>query len=559
MTRKLFYAALSLALLVYAIANWFATIRDLRRFYTNMWIWDPWDYLSHFAAYKRFDLSVLWIQHNEHREIGTEILYVIDLFVFRGRQILPEAAGIAAYLGALLIMIAFVWFWSEDKWATTAAALLSAAIAGYKICAISLASPFLTSWPQWEFFGIAALAAVVVHRKRGGKLFLTAAILCAIAATYSMSNGMLIWPILAGAALLLRLGARQTLVITLCGAASVALYFFHYQDLHSLAFQAARQHPKYFAMFMGSFLGLPFSTAYDSTPIIRASICGWIALALGVISLIFIARGRLFAAPPVIVLGGYCLLVLASAVLTTLGRMIPPDPVLTTSRAGRYVTEPTLFWCALLLLTVWLIGKAMQGYAAFAFLLVAAILADRTLSQTGDYYGWWQNYYQRGQWAAIALANGVADNSVSNAVYPSPDYVEQYKQILIQNRLAIFAGAEPFWLGRDAARIFSRGADGYIHGDVTSVRRIGRDFEIQGWADGAARVVFVDEIGRIVGFGMRPKAGPVELYTSDVPPKLAFTGFVRGEFGEHRFSLYAVDPKGRQISRMGRLWNPLSY
>jgi len=559
MTRKLTYASLSLALLVYAIANWFATIRDLRRFYTNMWIWDPWDYLSHFAAYKRFDLSVLWIQHNEHREIGTEILYIIDLFLFRGKQLLPEAAGIAAYLGALLILLAFVWFWSQDKWATTAAALLAAAIAGYKICAISLTVPFLTSWPQWEFFGIAALAAVVVHQKRGGKLFLIAAILCAIAATYSMSNGMLIWPLLVAAALLLRLPPRQTIAIAVCGAASIALYFFHYKNLNSLAFQAALQHPKYFAMFLGSFLGLPFSAAYGAAPIIRASLCGWIALALGIVNLVFIARRKLLAAPPAIVLGGYCLLVVASGVLTTLGRMIPPDPVLTTSRAGRYVTEPTLFWCALLLLTVWLMGKARKGYAAFAFLLTAAILSARTLSKTGSYYDWWQTYFQRGQWATIGLGNGLADSSVSAVVFPSPDYVDQYKQILIQNRLAIFAGAEPSWLGRDASKIFSRGADGYIHGDVTSVRRIGRDFEIQGWADGAARVVFVDEIGRIVGFGMRPKAGPAELYTSDVPRKLAFTGFVRGEFGEHRFSLYAVDSKGRQIFRMGRLWNPLSY
>jgi len=556
--RKFAYLSLTLVLLAYAVANWFTTIRELRRFYINMWIWDPWDYLAHFAAYRHFDLSVFWIQHNEHREIGTELLYVIDTFLFHGRQILPEIVAIAAYLGVLLIMVACAWFSSKDKWATSCAALLAAAIAGFKICAISLTIPFLTSWPQWEFFGIAALAALVLHEKRGGKLFLIAAVISGIAATYSMSNGMLIWPLLIAAALLLRLSLRHTAAILICAAVSIALYFFHYHNLHSLSLQAAFRNPEYFAIFVGSFLGLPFSAAFHvSSPLIYTSRCGWIALAIAAFDLTLIVRKKVLAAPVVIVLGGFGLLVLASSVLTALGRMDPPDPSLVTSRAGRYVTEPTLFWCALILLSVWLLGGAWKGYAAFVFLLIAGILSARILHRTGDYYKWWDDYFQRGQWAAIGLGNGVTDDAVGDIIYPSREYLAEFKHLLIDNRLAIFAGPEPGWIGRQASQTFSRGPDGYIHGDVTSVKKLGSDFEVQGWADGAARVVFVDEQGRIVGFGMRPRAGPVELYTNDVPRALAFTGFIRGEFGEHEFSLWAVDRKGRQISRMGRLWNAL--
>jgi len=560
MTRKLAYASLSLALLVYAVINWLNTIGELRRFYTNVWIWDPWDYLSHFAAYRRFDFSVLWMQHNEHREIGTEILYIVDIFLFRGKQILPEAAGIAAYLGALAIMVSFAWLWSREKWATAGAALLAAGIAGYKICAVSLNIPFLTSWPQWEFFGIAALAALAVRRKRGGKLFLGAAIFSAVAATYSMSNGMLIWPILVAAAVLMRLRFRKTAAIALCGAISIGLYFFRYKNLHTFSLQAAISHPKYFGLFLGSFLGMPFSAAYHaSNPILPAAVCGWIALALFAACVVWIIRGRLFAAPPVIVLGGFCLLVLASSILTAFGRMDPSDQSIVASRAGRYVTEPTLFWCALLLLCVYLIGQAGKGWAAFGFLLVFAAVSSVTLKRTGGYYMWWDEYFQRGQWAAIAQANGIAGGSVSDVLFPSREYVAVYQHVLTDNRLAMFAGPEPGWIGNSAARLFARGADGYIHGDVTSVRRMGSNFEVQGWAEDETRVIFVDETGRIVGFGMRPGAGPVELYTTDVPRKLAFTGFIRGEFGEHGFSAYTVDARGRKIYRLGRLWNPLSY
>jgi hypothetical protein len=558
--RKPAYRLLGAFLLAYAVSNWLKTIRELRRFYTNMWIWDPWDYLSHFGSYKSFDASVLWIQHNEHREIGTELTYILDIVLFHGRQFVPEASGIAAYLSALLILVAFAWIWSRDRWSTGCAALLAAAIAGYKICVVSLNIPFLTSWPQWEFFGIAALAALVIQAKRGGKLFLIAAIFCGVAATYSMSNGMLVWPLMLVAGLVLRFHRRQMVAIGLCGVASIGLYFYHYKNLHTFSLQAAMHHPGYFLMFLGSFLGMPFSTAFHaSSHIVFTSVCGWIALILVGVNAVWIARHRLFDAPAVIVLGGFCLLVLASSVLTAIGRMDPADSSIIASRAGRYVTEPTLFWCALLLLSVWLIGNSGKGYAAFAFLLVAGILSVITLHKTDRFYAGWENYFQRGQWATIGFANGVTDNTVGDTLFPSREYLAQFKHVLVDNRLAIFAGPEPGWIGRRADQVFARGADGFIHGEVSSIRRIGSDFEVQGWADGAARVVFVDESGRIVGFGMRPKAGPAELYTHDVPRALAFTGFVRGEFGARSIQLWAVDRNGRVMSRMGRLWNALSY
>jgi hypothetical protein len=425
---------------------------------------------------------------------------------------------------------------------------------------VSLNIPFLTSWPQWEFFGIAALAAVAIHKERGGKRFLILAIACGVAATYSMSNGMLIWPLLVGAALLLRCRPKQVAAIALCGACSIALYFFHYQNMHSVNWGSVLQHPQYFVLFLGSFLGMPFGAAYQvSETITLTSLCGWIALFIALADVLWILKKKLFAAPVVIVLGGFGLLVLASSVLTAVGRMNPDDAAMVAARAGRYVTEPTLFWCALLLLSVWLMGKAWKGYAAFLFLLAGGIMSARTLPKSSEYYRWWNDYFQRGQWASIGMVNGITDNAVSNVLFPGPDYVEQFKHVLIDNRLGMFAGPEHGWIGRQANQTFSRGSDGYMHGEVTTVKRLGHDFEVQGWVDGVARVVFVDETGRIVGVGMLPKAGPAELYSTDVPANLAFTGFIRGEFGAHQFSFWAVDRKGNKMYRMGRLWNALSY
>jgi hypothetical protein len=223
------------------------------------------------------------------------------------------------------------------------------------------------------------------------------------------------------------------------------------------------------------------------------------------------------------------------------------------SRAGRYLTEPTLFWCALIMLTISLMGHAFRPSASWAFLLILGILSAMILKRSSQYFAWWDNYFQRGQWASIAFANGLEQRSVDEVIFPSSEYIAKYRHVLTDNRLAVFADPEPYWIGRPATQIFSRGYDGLIHGEITTIKKIGSDYEIQGWTDGTTRVVFEDESGRIIGFGMRPNDGPPDLYTHDVPASLAFTGFIRGDLAAHNFSFWAIDRKGRQAYRTGRL------
>jgi hypothetical protein len=70
-------------------------------------------------------------------------------------------------------------------------------------------------------------AFVFLDRRSGGGL--AAAVLCGLTATYSIANGLLVWPV--GLLLLLVLGARRALVLS-WGVASVvatALYFYRFQ------------------------------------------------------------------------------------------------------------------------------------------------------------------------------------------------------------------------------------------------------------------------------------------------------------------------------------------
>lgn len=556
MTERIRHFALwtlSATLLVSALRNWFVTVRDLRRFYANVPIWDAFEWLSHYSRYRSFDLSVFWIQHNEHREIGTELLFALDMLLFHGRQILPTVAGVAAYVGILLLFVACAFIGCADKWSITCAALMMATFAGYKMCVVSLATPFLTSWPQWEFFGVAALAAAVLHSRRSGKLMLILSILCAVLATYSMSNGMLVWPLLVTAALILRVDRKQVLAIAITGAIAIGAYFIHYRNLHSLALGTALSHPIYLAGFLGSFLGMPFSAVDGFTHPWRANTYGLVALAIAIADLVWIIRKSLFSAPAVIVIGGYCLLAVASASLTAAGRIDINDPFFQAARAGRYITEPILFWCALVMLTAWLLRRTWNGFAPLVFVLALAILSAVKLPRTVGYYNWWSDYFRHSEWAAIAVGNGVVDDAVSDVLFPSRQFVAQFEPVLAANHLAVFADAEPGWIGRQASQLFRRGEDTWLHGAVTTVKKRGSNYEVQGWVDNAAKVIFVDDAGRILGFGQRPNGGIAELYSDDLPASMAYTGFIRGDFGAQQFWVFAVDRQGRRMWRVGHV------
>ncbi len=543
--RTASWALLSLLLALYAASDWFRTFRDLRRFYTNMWIWDPWDYLSRFDRYRRFDLTTLWIQHNEHRAIATELSYLADIFFFHGKQLVPEILGISAYFAAALLLAASAWYASRS-WSMMAAGLLTMAIAGYKTCVISLNIPFLNCWPFLEFFAVAAFAALVLHKKH--PVWLIVSIGCGIAATYSLANGMLVWPLLVLAAWQLGFAGRQLLAIAISGAFSIGLYFVHYNNLHSATPGIALQHPKYFFKFIGAFLSVPFQTD-ASVP--WGWTLGWIALAIAVIDLAIVHRRRLWASAPVIVAGGFIALAVGSAFLAGVGRMDPRDPLLIAARAGRYTTEPTLFWCALVVLTMYLLSDILAEVPILIMLAVSSLASIRTLPSSSGAYHFWEGYFRHEQWATIGFANGVTDTSVSSVIFPAKIYFDLYKHVLIDNRLAIFADAEPGWIGKKTNNLFQRAVTSATRAEVLSIKKLGTDFEVEGWLDGATEVVFVDAENRIIGFGQRPSAGP-ETYSPAMPPKLAFIGFIRGEFASQHFTMWAVDGVRRTIYPVGK-------
>src|SRR5581483_11597672 len=89
----------------------------------------------------------------------------------------------------------------------TVAALFSGVIAFFETSTMSLAVPFLLQWTLMQC-GVAGALFFLTRGKRS----LVTVIAAATIASFSSLPGLMVWPVLIGAALLLRLEKRRVLI-----------------------------------------------------------------------------------------------------------------------------------------------------------------------------------------------------------------------------------------------------------------------------------------------------------------------------------------------------------
>ena len=545
----------------FALANWSITLHEVARFYINLPMWDYWNIVEHYASYRRFDLRVLWGDHNGHRIILPEITFALDMLFFRGRQIVPTVLSVCCYLGVLSVM---VWALLDDKCLRVATKICAIAVAatvmGWKGSAAVLGIPFLLQWTMVALFAASSLGCLALFKRRSDRLWLLLTITSSIAATYSSSNGMVLWPILLSAGPLLRFSRSELLTMATAGALSVGLYFIHYQpekaagnvaDIHGFL-----THPIYLWGFVFSYLSMPFGAL--GSP--------WFGITLGSVSLavLFAAialafRCRLLSTPASIVLFGYCAFVILSALMTASGRMNPSDPYYQSPRATRYLLMATTYWAALVLVTIWILAQRFGPLPSTAFAVIFALMMLRIFPELAIWYHGQKNAFADQQWAALALENGIMDQLTNSILFPDPGYVMRFNPVLRANHLAVFSTTEPYWLGRMLTDIYPNAAGNAHSGSVAYVFPLQEGFGVAGWTNERLSVVhplrflLVNQAQRVVGLGEQLPAGlPDRFSSSGLRSKSAWVGFINPSFGSSSFSTYLIDPHAKGIMPIGQ-------
>ena len=191
--------------------------------------WDEWALFDHLAKSVGWSLPWLWAQHNEHRILTTKIFFLLDVEFFRGRQVFLLTS---IFLVQLLQVALLSWSlrrlggWRGSQWR------LGTGLVAYCILCPTqyenLVWGFQMQFVLTACMATLAIVSLLLVQPEDSTKFLSMSIAAATLATWSLANGMLLWPLLIVAALWLRMRAQVWRALLMAGALNIGLYFFQY-------------------------------------------------------------------------------------------------------------------------------------------------------------------------------------------------------------------------------------------------------------------------------------------------------------------------------------------
>ena len=524
---------LLILLAVWAACNWGTTIYRITQLYVTIPTWDYWRVAEFATDMRAFDFRYLWLQHNEHRILGPDIVFALDLLLFHARRILPIVVSFVCYFGSWVLLARSL---ASDQgnsfdargWAIALAGIMI----GWRGSALVLADPFLLQWTLMEFAFL--LALWLLTRQTLGPPVLVSAIAAGVTATYSSGNGLLVWPVLVLAAYVAGCKKRDVGILAASGVVADGLYFVAYRFGGNLHLANLFLHPVYTIAFVASYLSMPFGGMKSPQFGVYLGLCN-----LAGMLLLFSAawRGKLLRSRTGIFLFGSYLFTILTALLTAAGRMEPGDTFYTGAKAPRYVVLLMVNWGVSAAAPLWISARREWRVVSAPILtvLLSVLMALGFLKLR-----WWERTgirpYVDAQVTELSLRNGLRDPRLLRNIFPSPEFVEHYLKILRADGLSIFSG-EP------------TGSYSSSGGQVTRVFPLQSGVEIVGWTRGNVnRVAIVNGNDEVIGTGRRLPLGlPTELLTSDTPPALAWIAFVPARSASGRFSVRGGDSPAREM------------
>jgi hypothetical protein len=524
--------------------------------YTSLPHWDEWSQID-FAANRtaQSTLDWLWSQHNQHRLVIPRLFLLADLRWFHATQgfLLASIFGIQV-LHLLLLSWSMRIFggWRRGLWLT-----------GTGLAAFCLFSPAQWENFTWGFqtcfvlpgmFATLSWIGLLLYwtrskdgpggRGRWGYLLLSIA--AALGASYSLSNGNLLWPLLVGAALLLRLRLAAVLSFAIAGALSTALYLNNYYRPASypLSAEALLQMLKYMTAYFGS--------SWVSLNVHAAEIIGAAGLVV-LLSLLlrlpsYVRDHRPFPLQLVLTL----LFCLGTGVVTALARMVFGIP---QAFSSRYQTVALLFWCCmglLLLGRAFSVGQTRKGdfllvqAILLAIMLFAATRATIPLARA-RLTGFQLNV------AAVALVADAPDKEQLQWADSQPDYVLSLLPYMRSQRLSVFSGTLPSLRGKPLDSVFTLTSPDECAGQLESfvavagahqptLRVTGRAWDNK-HRQAPSQVVATTN-GVIIGLGVVGDWRPTVRETN---PRITsnytgFTGYVSDVWESTPVNIYAILP-----------------
>jgi len=438
---------LQLAIQATVLCAALSTVYLICRFYTPLPQMDHWEEIRWLKNYYagQWHFADLWRQHNEHRIFFPRLFILADLFLFKGRSVFLLVSMLVLQTAHCAI------FWRQVKidktlgpgaklfiWCLFPLLFFSAAqlenfTAGFQVCfvlvfvagTVSIAS-LLKFVALWRGSGLS-------RRDYG---WFAISIAAAIVASYSLSSGIGIWPVLILLAIGLRLPRHWIAIICASGLLVVCLYFpgYHLVPGHVNA-EVSVRHPLEMFFYAAAYVAMPVSRLSHALGVlvglVQILFTAWLALRL--------MFGRIRFDRLLLLALGIMVSIVATAFVTAAGRMNMGPPEATS----RYSTPALLFWACFI--TICLLEQDVLRWGIKDRLVIVAsatatwfILAmvPMALSEAARLDALHPALLD----AETALRVSIHDPTWVRVIYPDPASIFELAPVLRSHHLSIFSG-----------------------------------------------------------------------------------------------------------------------
>ena len=537
---------------------------------TPIFVFDEWRVLARYIELKADRLSLLsflWENYQGHRPAISRLLFILDANTVGGTQVLTETVAIILWVLLVLLFAVVHLRRRQLPWGTQ---LIGVGLLVLVLFPNQQVYNFGIGWNSAiiasVLFSVLALFLLIksiedkVNSKRAFALFVCS-LLGGVLSTFSMANGLLIWPIMFLVCTRFR-AWRWATTVTIVGTIIVTTYFLDFQQGEALL--DSLRNPQEFLYFFVTFLGIPSFGILGSRGTIFFG-----AIAILLVAYHFFRQGRHVDdnTPSVCLLLGICLFLIATAAMVSVGRFrLDIEPAL----VPRYYSFASPLWAALLLLgfilhkqkleknpesVVWVVSDA--GVLLVSMCICASAYLTGPSSELLKLH-----LHDDREFAATAIVAGAPDRSVLKNIYPLSDIdILSLVPYLVSNRLSIFHSDIDYFLYQKAHNDLHKplSANAVLNGDwcvgaIDNIHKLDEGhssstwYQISGWSldhheRNADAVIFTDEDGRIMGIG--------RLFLAEPMMGRVFNGYVNIGAGRSIIA-YAFRADRHHLCRLGK-------